>query len=99
MKLFVFCAFVTLSCAQDVTPRRDADWPPPEVLKAVKPAHDVCVSKTGVSEEAITEFSDGKHHEDEKLKCYMNCVFHEIKVVSATILINLLHLLIYQKCI
>lgn len=32
--------------------------------------------------EAIKEFSDGNVHEDEKLKCYMNCVFHEAKVVD-----------------
>lgn len=52
-------------------PRRDADYPPPDVLAALKPAHDACVQKTGVTEEAIKEFSDGKIHEDEKLKCYM----------------------------
>lgn len=68
--------------AQDVTPRRDADWPPPQLIEAVKPMHDACVAKIGVTEEAIKEFSDGKHHEDEKLKCYMNCIFHETKVVS-----------------
>lgn len=32
--------------------------------------------------EAITKFSDGEIHEDEKLKCYMNCVFHEARVVD-----------------
>lgn len=32
--------------------------------------------------EAIKEFSDGEIHEDEKLKCYMNCIFHEAKVVD-----------------
>lgn len=52
-------------------PRRDADYPPPELLEALKPVHDACVVKTGVTEEAIREFSDGKIHEDEKLKCYM----------------------------
>lgn len=28
------------------------------------------------------KFSDGEIHEDEKLKCYMNCVFHEGHVVD-----------------
>lgn len=84
MKLVIFlCASLALIYAQDVTPRRDADWPPPEILRAVKPAHDACVAKTGVSEEAIKEFSDGQIHEDEKLKCYMNCIFHEVGVVSS----------------
>lgn len=32
--------------------------------------------------EAIKEFSDGEIHEDEKLKCYMNCLFHEFEVVD-----------------
>lgn len=88
MKLIVFCALIGLIYAQDVVPRRDADWPPPEVLKALKPPHDACVAKTGVSEEAIREFSDGQIHEDEKLKCYMNCIFHEIEVVSVNLSTN-----------
>lgn len=83
MKLVVLLlALLGLTEAQQVVPRRDADWPPPELLEAIKPAHDACVAKTGVTEEAIREFSDGQIHEDEKLKCYMNCVFHETKVVS-----------------
>ncbi|XP_037824211.1 pheromone-binding protein-related protein 6-like isoform X2 [Lucilia sericata] len=63
-------------------PRRDADWPPSSILKMAKPFHDICVEKTGVTEEAIKEFSDGEIHEDEALKCYMNCLFHEIDVVD-----------------
>ena len=83
MKLaFILIGLISVIYGQDVTPRRDADWPPPELLEAVKPAHDICVKKTGVTEEAITEFSDGKIHEDEALKCYMNCIFHETRVVS-----------------
>lgn len=78
----VFIGLFSLIFAQDVVPRRDADWPPPELVEALRPIHKVCVQKTGVTEEAITEFSDGKHHEDDKLKCYMNCVFHESRVVS-----------------
>lgn len=31
--------------------------------------------------EAIKEFSDGEVHEDEKLKCYMYCVFDETDVL------------------
>jgi hypothetical protein len=82
MKLIVLCSLLSLVYAQSVTPRRDADWPPPELLEAVKPAHNACVAKTGVTEEAIKKFSDEVIHEDEKLKCYMNCVFHETNVVS-----------------
>lgn len=32
--------------------------------------------------EAIREFSDGEIHEDEKLKCYMDCLFKEARVVD-----------------
>lgn len=32
--------------------------------------------------EAIKKFSDGAIHEDEKLKCYMSCIFHEGKLVD-----------------
>lgn len=85
MKLIIVFALIGLIYAEQVVPRRDADWPPPELLAASKPAHDACVIKTGVTEEAIKEFSDGQIHEDEKLKCYMNCVFHETKVVSKSL--------------
>ncbi|XP_030371467.1 general odorant-binding protein 83a-like isoform X2 [Scaptodrosophila lebanonensis] len=47
-----------------------------------KPFHDTCVAQTGVDEAHIKEFSDGQIHDDEKLKCYMNCLFHEIDVVD-----------------
>ncbi|KAJ6637723.1 General odorant-binding protein 83a [Pseudolycoriella hygida] len=71
----------TLCLSQDL--RRDSEYPPKELLKALQPIHDVCVAKTGVTDDAIQEFSDGQIHEDEKLKCYMNCIFHEAKVVDA----------------
>lgn len=32
--------------------------------------------------DAIREFSDGQIHEDAALKCYMNCLSHEFKVVD-----------------
>ncbi|KAH8344076.1 hypothetical protein KR084_004070 [Drosophila pseudotakahashii] len=57
-------------------------WPPPAILKLTKHFHDICAPKTGVTDEAIKEFSDGQIHEDEALKCYMNCLFHEFEVVD-----------------
>lgn len=36
-----------------------------------------------ISLEAIKQFSDGDIHDDEKLKCYMDCIFQEAKVVDA----------------
>lgn len=72
MKLLILSIFsiIAISLAQ-VSPRRDAEYPPPEMLEALKPIHDVCVKKTGATEEAIKEFSDGNIHDDENLKCYM----------------------------
>lgn len=48
------------------------------------PHHDSCVPKTGVTEEAIRHFSDGEAivEDDEALKCYMSCLFHEMDVVD-----------------
>lgn len=30
--------------------RRDEHYPPPELLAALRPMHDVCVAKTGVTD-------------------------------------------------
>ncbi|XP_050100489.1 pheromone-binding protein-related protein 6 [Anopheles aquasalis] len=79
------CVVVAIGCVSMVmgeAPRRDAEYPPPELLEALRPLHDTCVKKTGVTDEAIKKFSDEEIHEDEKLKCYMNCLFHEAKVVD-----------------
>ncbi|XP_036325307.1 pheromone-binding protein-related protein 6-like [Rhagoletis pomonella] len=83
---FLMVVLLSLSLRENYVqaqePRRDDKWPPPAVLKMAKIFHDICVEKTGVTEEAIKEFSDGQIHEDEALKCYMNCLFHEIDVVD-----------------
>ncbi|XP_035777561.1 pheromone-binding protein-related protein 6-like [Anopheles albimanus] len=63
-------------------PRRDANYPPPELLEKMRPMHDACVAESGASEEAIRRFSDQEVHEDEALKCYMNCLFHKAGVVD-----------------
>ncbi|XP_058060814.1 pheromone-binding protein-related protein 6-like [Anopheles bellator] len=63
-------------------PRRDADYPPPELLEQMKPMHDACVAETGASEDAIKRFSDQDIHEDNRLKCYMDCLFRQAGVVN-----------------
>ncbi|XP_033149915.1 uncharacterized protein LOC108603747 [Drosophila busckii] len=70
-----------LYCSKAAELRRDETYPPPELLKELAPVHDTCVGKTGVTEAAIKEFSDGEVHEDEKLKCYMYCVFDQTDVL------------------
>nr|QYL00041.1 OBP15 [Eupeodes corollae] len=86
MKIFISFS-VILICGfcgsiQGQQPRRDDEWPPKGILAMIKPITESCVKKTGVTQEAIREFSDGEIHEDEALKCYMNCIFHEFEVVD-----------------
>ncbi|XP_005176973.2 general odorant-binding protein 83a [Musca domestica] len=78
--LLVAIIFMVGAQSQTV-PRRDETYPPPELLAKLRPVHDTCVSKTGVTEEAIKKFSDEEIHEDELLKCYMYCVFDEMDVL------------------
>ncbi|KAL5283418.1 Obp83b family protein [Megaselia abdita] len=82
MKIYLLSLLVVACAVAQKQIRRDDSYPPKEILQMIKPIHDVCVAKTGVTEEAIKEFSDGEIHEDPALKCYMNCLFHEIKVVD-----------------
>ena len=74
---------------------KNFQFPPPEILELFAPIRKLCIEKTGATEESIKEFSDGEIHEDPKVKCYMNCLFHEVKVnllyinlLSQNIIIN-----------
>lgn len=72
LKLLILSIFAIIAIAlAQVAPRRDDTYPPRELLEALKPIHEICVKKTGTTEEAIKEFSDGKIHEDDNIKCYM----------------------------
>ncbi|XP_031617430.1 pheromone-binding protein-related protein 6-like [Contarinia nasturtii] len=85
MKVFVsslFLVILSLSELEAGELRRDDKWPPPELLVALKPVGSKCQEQTGVTNEAIKEFSDGEVHEDRALKCYMSCLFHEFNVVD-----------------
>ncbi|XP_055382657.1 general odorant-binding protein 83a-like [Condylostylus longicornis] len=85
MKYFMVLAILWASNGiydcQKVEPRRDDEYPPPELIKILRPVHDSCIQKTGATEEAIKQFSDGEIHDDPKLKCYMYCVFEETDVL------------------
>ncbi|XP_018576270.1 general odorant-binding protein 83a-like isoform X1 [Anoplophora glabripennis] len=39
--------------------------------------HAQCLSDSGVNEELISKAQKGEFEEDEKLKCYMRCIFDE----------------------
>ncbi|XP_023014266.1 general odorant-binding protein 69a [Leptinotarsa decemlineata] len=40
--------------------------------------HAECTSQTGVSEDLIVNARNGDFSEDNKLKCYMKCIFEEL---------------------
>ncbi|XP_055524379.1 general odorant-binding protein 83a-like [Wyeomyia smithii] len=64
-------------------PRRDADYPPQFVLEAARIPHRECVAETGVAEAAIKRFSDVEiFDDDEKLKCYMDCMFRKTNLTD-----------------
>ncbi|CAD7090618.1 unnamed protein product [Hermetia illucens] len=81
LKFFIL-VILSYSYGHKIQPRRDDEYPPKEMIRAIMTLHNICVAKTGVTEEAIKEFSDGEIHEDEALKCYMNCLFHEAGLVN-----------------
>ncbi|KAH8359098.1 hypothetical protein KR093_004247, partial [Drosophila rubida] len=80
--LLIVLSVLSGALLRPTSAQRADNYPPSNVLKMAKLFHDTCVEQTGVSEAAIKEFSDGEIHEDEKLKCYMNCLFHEFEVVD-----------------
>ncbi|XP_058813898.1 general odorant-binding protein 83a-like [Topomyia yanbarensis] len=83
MGLLIFDLMLTLA-ADTPVPRRDDLFPPREALEFAAEPHRLCVAETGVSEAAITRFSDADIFEDdEKLKCYMSCVFQKTNVTDA----------------
>nr|AXS77544.1 odorant binding protein OBP12 [Sitodiplosis mosellana] len=82
LKDLILVAGIIFTAVTAVEIRRDDQWPPPEVVAIVQPMRIVCQEKTGVTDEAIREFSDGEIHEDEALKCYMDCLFKEARVVD-----------------
>ncbi|KAF7284408.1 hypothetical protein GWI33_022194 [Rhynchophorus ferrugineus] len=45
-----------------------------DIRKLLKGLHDVCVSKTAVDEVLIEKLKDAEFTEDQKLKCYVQCL-------------------------
>ncbi|XP_055305303.1 pheromone-binding protein-related protein 6-like [Sitodiplosis mosellana] len=79
-RITLFFLFAAITAAVEV--RRDEKWPPKMLLDWVRPAATECRERTGVTEEAIKEFSDGEIHEDASLKCYMYCVFELLELMN-----------------
>ncbi|XP_049532400.1 general odorant-binding protein 83a-like [Anopheles darlingi] len=73
-----WCVVLYALCAgcQRTPPRRDDTYPPPDTLEFYKPYAKQCIAETGVSVAAVKRFSDEDVFEDDqKLKCYMECMF------------------------
>ncbi|XP_035772568.1 general odorant-binding protein 83a-like [Anopheles albimanus] len=81
-----WCVLVYALCAgcQRAPPRRDDVYPPPDTLAFYKPYAEQCVTETGVSVAAIKRFSDQDIFEDDqKLKCFMECMFRVSNLTDA----------------
>lgn len=56
--LFTVAILAAVLGTQAVELRRDEHYPPPELLAALRPMHDVCAAKTGVTDGNIPSSSD-----------------------------------------
>ncbi|XP_063387196.1 general odorant-binding protein 83a-like [Cydia fagiglandana] len=61
-----------------------AEFPTQEFLEALKPVVAKCEASTGVDKALVDDFSKGTMVDDEKLKCYMKCIFLEFQVLDET---------------
>ncbi|XP_012278868.1 general odorant-binding protein 83a [Orussus abietinus] len=61
---------------------------PEELKEAGKQAHDICVKKTGAQEEHIANAMKGEFAEDEKFKCYLNCILEQFNLLKEDDTIN-----------
>ena len=54
-------------------------YPPQIAYELAVVPRKICIERTGVDENSIKQFSDGPvpFDNDEKLKCYMSCMFNE----------------------
>ncbi|XP_019877489.1 general odorant-binding protein 83a isoform X2 [Aethina tumida] len=50
---------------------------PEEMRELTGKLHSICVTKTGVSEDLITDAINGDFSADEKFKCYLKCIMAE----------------------
>nr|ALR72508.1 odorant binding protein 20 [Colaphellus bowringi] len=53
-----------------------------EQQQIMESLHAECISQTGATEDMIVNARNGDFSEDNKLKCYMKCVFEELGVLD-----------------
>ncbi|XP_073950523.1 general odorant-binding protein 83a-like [Choristoneura fumiferana] len=61
-----------------------AEFPTKEFLEGLKPVVEKCEANTGVDKGLVDQFSKGTMVDDDKLKCYMKCIFLEFQVLDET---------------
>lgn len=50
-------AFALITVVISVQPRRDDQWPPPEIVALLKPLRETCEAKTGVTDGNLVYFT------------------------------------------
>lgn len=53
----VLFAFASIAVVIAVEPRRDDQWPPPEIVALLKPLRERCEAKTGVTDGKLGYFT------------------------------------------
>ncbi|XP_055524378.1 pheromone-binding protein-related protein 6-like [Wyeomyia smithii] len=64
-------------------PQRAPEFPPASLIERTTDQHRKCVDETGVSEDSIARFNGPEvFDDDERLKCYMECLFRNFNVTK-----------------
>ncbi|XP_049877497.1 general odorant-binding protein 83a-like [Pectinophora gossypiella] len=60
-----------------------AEFPTKEFVEQLRPTVEKCEEKTGVDKTLVEQFSKGESMvDDDKLKCYMKCIFVELELLN-----------------
>lgn len=64
--------------------QRAPDFPPASLIELTVASRKVCVDETGVTEDSIARFNNEPEvfDDDERLKCYMDCMFRQFNVTK-----------------
>lgn len=54
-----------------------------QMKQMAEPLKLVCIPKSKISEEALTKLSERVMVDEKELKCYINCLFEMMQVVSS----------------
>ncbi|XP_055627816.1 general odorant-binding protein 83a-like [Toxorhynchites rutilus septentrionalis] len=81
--IFVMITQWILSTLVEAAPQREPNFPPASLIEMTADKHRSCVDETGVSEDSIARFNGPEiFDDDERLKCYMDCMFRRFNVTD-----------------